>query len=138
MKLTLKELELKHKKHEHKLEELARGARSMNLIVYNLPEDLKTIDNLADKCFDAIPDAAVPDDTVVQFNIAKVERLGRLSADHTKPEPVRVVYAGFSYKHEFLRYSKCFRAARLRIDNDVTRKQQEERDELAPGPDFKA
>ncbi len=60
-----------------------------------------------------------------------VERIGKFVADRTKPRPVRLVFSSLIYKHSFLEFSKDFRQAGSRLDDDLTKSQQAERKSLS-------
>ena len=59
------------------------------------------------------------------------ERIGKFVADRTKPRPVRLVFSSLIYKHSFLEFSKDFRQAGSRLDDDLTKSQQAERKSLS-------
>ncbi len=59
------------------------------------------------------------------------ERIGKFVADRTKPRPVRLVFSSLIYKHSFLEFSKDFRQAGFRLDDDLTKSQQAERKSLS-------
>ena len=58
-----------------------------------------------------------------------VQRLGRTVGE--RPRPLHVTFACVSEKHCFLQYSSDLRVEDIRIDDDLTRKQQQEREELS-------
>ncbi|DBA87448.1 TPA: hypothetical protein ACH3X1_004487 [Trebouxia sp. C0004] len=49
----------------------------------------------------------------------------------TRPRPVQVVFSSLIHRHIFLRFSKDFRQAVFRLDDDLTRSQQTERNTLS-------
>ncbi len=59
------------------------------------------------------------------------ERIGKFVADRTNPRPVRLVFSSLIYKHSFLEFSKDFRQAGFRLDDDLTKSQQAERKSLS-------
>ena len=113
--------------HGLKLEELDRLSRRHNLILYNLSEDLN--DPLTevwerveekyrhDLCIDGPP-----------------ERLGTPSVDNSRPRPLRVKFGTLQGKHLFLKHAKVLRQAGFKVDDDLTRLQQQEQKSL--GDDF--
>ena len=63
----------------------------------------------------------------VRLTLVLPKRLGRRSSDNTRTRPVRVKFGTLCGKHLFLKYAKVLRQAGFRIDDDLTRLQQEER-----------
>ena len=51
------------------------------------------------------------------------ERIGKFVADRTKPRPVRLVFSCLIHRHIFLSFTKDFRQAGFRLDDDLTRLQ---------------
>jgi len=45
--------------------------------------------------------------------------------------PLRLTFASISFKHEFLKTAKDLRAKGIRVDDDLTRAQQQERESLS-------
>ena len=56
-----------------------------------------------------------------------VERIGRFVADRNKPRPLRVLFNKPGQKHTILSHAKDLRQAGIRLDDDLTRVQQNER-----------
>lgn len=115
------------KEHNRRLEELDRRleemdirSRQLNLILYNLPEDQE--DPLTD-VWAKIDEKDRPGMCVDEMP----KRLGRRSSDNTRTRPVRVKFGTLCGKHLFLKHAKVLRQAGFRIDDDLTRLQQEER-----------
>jgi len=63
--------------------------------------------------------------------LVAAERIGKFVADRTKPRPVRLVFSSLMHRHYFLKFSKDFRQAGFRLDDDLTRSQQAERKSLS-------
>ncbi len=63
--------------------------------------------------------------------LVAAERIGKFVADRTKPRPVRLVFSSLIHRHNFLKFSKDFRQAGFRLDDDLTRSQQAERKSLS-------
>ena len=61
------------------------------------------------------------------------QRIGRRPAKSTKPRPMRLSFISEWAKHDFLAYAKDFRKQGVRIDDDLTRQQQQR---SALNPDF--
>ena len=60
------------------------------------------------------------------------QRLGRSFAEHGKPRPLRVCFNSLTSKHEFLSRAKELREKLgVRCDDDLTRLQQQRREELS-------
>ena len=111
------------------MEELDRRSRQLNLIVYILPENKK--DPLAD-VWERIDNEHRRE---IQMSVDELpQRLGRRSSDNTKARPVRIKFDTLSGKHLFLKYAKTLRQAGFRVDDDLTRLQQKERESY--GADF--
>lgn len=108
---------------DRRIEELDRRSRQLNLIIYNLPEEredpLRDVWELVDEkhrqemCVDEVP-----------------RRMGGRSSNSTRPRPVRVKFGTLRGKHLFLKYAKALRQAGFRVDDDLTRLQQDERRSL--------
>lgn len=64
------------------------------------------------------------------MRVPSIERIGRKSANSTKPRPMRLRFVSLNAKHDFLRWSKDFRAVGVRLDDDLTRLQQQQRQAL--------
>lgn len=105
---------------DRRLEEMDIRSRQLNLILYNLPEDQE--DPLAD-VWARIDEKHRPGMCVDEMP----KRLGRRLSDNTRTRPVRVKFGTLGGKHLFLKYAKVLRQAGFRIDDDLTRLQQEER-----------
>ena len=135
-------LEKAAKAYDHKLEEIERNKKSLNLVMYNIPEEEERAKTKAEEANDsamaymlavgnALSKAGAPDEevtTVVQsIAPAGVERIGRFVADRNKPRPIRVLFNKTGQKHTILSYAKDLRQAGIRVDDDLTRVQQTER-----------
>ena len=63
-----------------------------------------------------------------------LERLGRQSPDNSRPRPLRVKFGTLQGKHLFLKHAKVLRQAGFKVDDDLTRLQQQEHKSF--GDDF--
>jgi len=132
-------LEKTSKAYDRKFEEISRDRKSLNLVMYNIPEEgekaknnfeaLKTVA----KEFDAAVETALDydEESISRILPTTVERIGQFIADHTKPRPVRLVFSNLLQKHGLLHMAKDFRQAGFRLDDDLTRSQQAERKTLS-------
>ena len=66
--------------------------------------------------------------TVSQILPMNGKRLGKPNIN--KPRPMRISFSSQDAKHMFLKYSKDFRKVGIRLDDDLTRLQQQERSNL--------
>ena len=137
-------LEKTSKAFDRKFEEISRDQKSLNLVMYNIPEEGEKAKNR----LEALKTAAEGFDTAVETALStmngqydeealgrrmptNVERIGQYIADHTKPRPVRLVFNTLLQKHGFLEMAKILRQAGFRLDDDLTRSQQAERKTLS-------
>ena len=58
-------------------------------------------------------------------------RLGTFRPDQKRPRPIRVHFKTLSDKHTFLKYAKHLKQVNLRYDDDLTRFQQKQRQDMA-------
>ena len=68
------------------------------------------------------------DDDNVKY--AHTERIGRVSVGSEKARPIRITFHTMFHKHAFLAYAKDLRQAGIRVDDDLTRLQQQQRQDL--------
>ena len=113
--------------HGLKQEELNRLSRRHNLILYNLTEDLN--DTLTEVW--EIVQEKYRHDLCID---GPLERLGRRSPDNSRPSPLQVKFGTQQSKHLFLKHAKVLRQAGFKVDDDLTRLQQQERKSF--GDDF--
>ena len=59
------------------------------------------------------------------------ERLGTYCPDQKRPRPIRIVFGSVNDKHTFLKYAKHLKDVGLRYDDDLTRLQQQQRQDLS-------
>ena len=59
--------------------------------------------------------------------LPSVERIGRKSANSTESRPMRLRFLSLSDRHDFLKYASQFRPVGIRLDDDLTRLQQQQR-----------
>ena len=99
------------------IEKLSRLSKAKNLVMYGVPEE-KVDGNLSS--------LMGPDGDVDSFH-----RIGMPSAKCSKPRPIRVCFKTLDSKHEFLKIAKDLRPGGIRLDDDLTRLQQQEREQLS-------
>ena len=122
--------------HNQRLEQLDRANRSLNLVIYNVPEKDPSIKGGAaafQACegdMDAIPLLENITSGPEDLKDAHIERIGRVSAGIQKARPIRVTFHAMYQKHAFLAYTKDLRQAGIRVDDDLTRLQQQQRQDL--------
>lgn len=63
--------------------------------------------------------------------IDSYQRLGGHSAKRRNPRPVRLCFNTLKEKHEFLSIAKDLRKLGIRCDDDLTRMQKQQREELS-------
>ncbi len=139
-------LEKTSKAYDCKFEEISRDHKSLNLVMYNIPEEgekaknrfeaIKTVAKEFDTALETAVETAKSEYTVDEEGIKRVlpttvERIGQFIADRTKPRPVRLVFSTLLQKHGFLRMAKVLRQAGFRLDDDLTRSQQAEQKTLS-------
>ncbi|DBA72304.1 TPA: hypothetical protein ACH3X2_010549 [Trebouxia sp. C0005] len=103
------------RQHEQRLEELERCAKQQNLILYNVTEGDE--EKVHEVCSEAFAE--------------KPKRLGQRHTGNDHARPLRLTFETVSMKHEFLRNAKTLRAKVIRVDDDLTRAQQQEREGLS-------
>lgn len=103
------------RQHEQRLEQLERWTKQQNLILYNVTEGDE------EKVYEERSEAFAE----------KPNRLGQLHLGADYARPLRLTFASVSYKHEFLKTAKDLRARGIRVDDDLTRAQQQERESLS-------
>ena len=114
--------QVNREKHEDAIEDLTRSARSKNLVLYHFPEEIDGIK----------VDVQSLVKNVEGSLIDSTQRLGRLPTKHGKPRPLRACFTTLRSKHEFLTHAKELRETLgIRCDDDLTRKQQQQREELS-------
>ncbi len=138
----LVQLERANKTHACKLEEMERDKKSLNLVVYNIPEEgpgekarsrSEASNTMALEYYNALAPALECEEKEMTETLQlplHIERIGKVTADRTKPRSLRLVFPTLVKKHTFLRYAKDLRQAGLRVDDDLTRTQQTERRSL--------
>ncbi len=132
-------LEKTSKAYDRKFEKISRDQKSLNLVMYNIPEEGERTKNRSE----AFKNVAKELDTVVETALSEyneesirrviptnVERIGQFTADRTKPRPVRLEFSTLLQKQGFLHMAKDLRQAGFRLDDDLTRSQQAERKTL--------
>ena len=82
-------------------------------------------------CPEELPDGMLSSLMVPEGEVDSFHRLGRPSAKCSKPRPIRVCFKTLDSKHEFLKLAKGLRSHGIRCDDDLTRLQQQEREQLS-------
>ncbi|DBB07797.1 TPA: hypothetical protein ACH3X3_009211 [Trebouxia sp. C0006] len=133
----LAEVELSLKEHKQRLQELDRKAedldrekRQLNLTVYNVPETTEKDDYGVER-FCSLLDKCMPDGRHCEGADWEQVRLGRHCPDQERPRPIRVVFKSLDDKHTFLKHAKHLKTVSLRYDDDLTRLQQKQRQDMA-------
>ncbi len=133
----LAEVELSLKEHKQRLQELDRKAedldrekRQLNLTVYNVPETTEKDDYGVER-FCSLLDKCMPDGRHCEGADWGQVRLGRHCPDQERPRPIRVVFKSLDDKHTFLKHAKHLKTVSLRYDDDLTRLQQQQRQDMA-------
>jgi len=62
-------------------------------------------------------------------------RLGTYCPDQNRPRPIRVLFRSMNDKHTFLKHAKHLKEVNLRYDDDLTRLQQKQRQDMSAGFD---
>jgi len=135
-------LERASEAHDCQFEKIKRDQKSLNLVMYNIPEEgeraknrfeaLKTLNTELHTAVETALDKHGEKDLEKLFTcLVAAERIGKFVADRTKPRPVRLVFSSLIHRHNFLKFSKGFRQAGFRLDDDLTRSQQAERKSLS-------
>ena len=118
----LQQLNRDLRNHEDAIEDLARSARSKNLVLYGVPEEVDGVKLDVQSLVSGVKDL-----------MDSTQRLGRLPTNPSKPRPLRFCFNTLRSKHEFLSCNaKALREnLGIRCDDDLTRKQQQQREELS-------
>ena len=107
-------LERASEAHDRQFEKIKRDQKSLNLFMYNIPEEGERAKNRfeAMKTLDTELNAAFKTafnkhgDKELFAPPVAAERIGKLVADQTKPRPVRLVFSSLICKHSFLEFSR--------------------------------
>ncbi len=111
------------RQHEQRLEQLERWSKQQNLILYNVTEGDE------EKLFS--------EEKVFSESFAeRPKRLGQRHTGNDTSRPLCLTFSSLSEKHEFLQIAKELRAKGIRVDDDLTRAQQQQRENLSD--DFSA
>ena len=128
--------------HADQLEQLDRTNRKLNLVLYNIAEnpcDTKDRDACArDVEANPLLEKLIwsNQQSTMTSGLIEFQRIGRISASKQKARPVRFRFDTDRAKHMFLAHAQELRQAGIRVDDDLTRHQQQERRSL--DSDFKA
>jgi len=132
VELSVKEHKQRWRELDRKAEDLDREQRQPNLIVYNVPETLEKDDHdYGAEAFCSVLDKCMPDGRHCECTDWARVRLGRYCPDQKRPRPIRLVFKSMDDKHTFLKHAKHLEAASLRYDDDLTRLQQQQRQDMA-------
>jgi len=132
-------LERASEAHDRQFEKIKRDQKSLNLVIYNIPEEaeraknrfeaMKTMDTELNAAFNTALNKHEGKELFA--NPVAADRLGKFVAERNKPRPIRLVFSSLMHKHSFLGFSKDFRQAGFRLDDDLTKSQQAERKSLS-------
>ena len=103
------------RQHEQRLQQLERWTKQQNLILYNVTEGDE--EKMHEMCGEGFAE--------------KPKRLGQRHTGNDYARPLRFTFASISMKHEILKTAKELRAKGIRVDDDLTRAQQQERESLS-------
>ena len=113
-------------------------ARVQQLILYNVPEfngssPIGEANSSAEAEMGQLVDSSTgwPEEITGSSQSFILERLGKLVPRHDRPRPLRITFANEVQKHGSLKCSKEFRAAGIRPDDDLTKSQQKQRNDLS-------
>jgi len=115
---------------DRKAEALDRGKRQLNLIVYNVQETAEEDDNGVE-AFLSLLDKCMPDGSNCEGAQWAQSRLGTYCPDQNRPRPIRVLFKPMDDKHTFLKHAKHLKEVNLRYDDDLTRLQQKQRQDMS-------
>lgn len=101
-------------KHQNLIGQVGRAAKSKNLVLYGVPD---------------APEGNQATNEAQDGGGHSLHRLSRYSAKQSKPRPLRLCFPTLQLKHQFLTRAEEFRALGIRCDGDLTRKQQQQRDD---------
>ena len=98
--------------------------------MYNMPEPAEDEDDGVGTCLVTF-DKCMPDAHHWEALEWEQLRLGTYSQDQERPRPIRVHYILVTDKHAFLKNVKHLKQVSVRNDNDLTRLQQKQRQDMA-------
>ena len=125
----LKEHKQKLREMDRKAEALDRQSKQLSLIVYNVPETAEK-DTQGVVALDRFLFECMPDFDTCEHDW-KMQRLGTYCHDQKRPRPVRMTFGSNNDKHAFLKHAKHLKEIGFRYDDDLTRLQQKERQDLS-------
>jgi len=128
--LSLKEHKQRFRELDRKAEALDRGKRQLNLIVYNVQETAEE-DGDGVEAFLSLLDKCMPDGSNCEGAQWAQSRLGTYCPDQNRPRPIRVLFKSMDDKHTFLKHAKHLKEVNLRYDDDLTRLQQKQRQDMS-------
>jgi hypothetical protein len=128
--LSLKEHKQRFRELDRKAEALDREKRQLNLIVYNVQETAEEDDHGIEE-FLSLLDKCMPDGSNCEGAQWDQARLGTYCPDQNRPRPIRVQFRSMNDKHTFLKHAKHLKEVSLRYDDDLTRLQQKQRQDMS-------
>ena len=126
-----KELKQRFRDMDRQAEALDRETRKLNLVVYNVPEETKEDREDQVETFCSLLDKCMPDGREVEGLGWEQEKIGTYCSAQKRPRPVRLIFATMSDKHVFLKHAKHLKEVGLRYDDDLTRLQQKQREDMS-------
>ncbi len=128
LELSIKEHKQRFREMDRKAEALDREKRQLNLIVYNVPETTDK-DHVEEFC--SLLDKCMPDGRECEGANWSQLRLGTYCPGQERPRPIRVIFKSMDDKHTFLKHAKHLKEVSLRCDDDLTRLQQQQRQDMS-------
>ena len=127
-RVSLKEHKERLRELDGRAEALERENRQLNLVVYNVPDTAEQDDNGAETLVSLLGKCMPEDYEGFRW---QQSRLGTLRPDQERPRPIRIHFESLSDKHTFLKHAKHLKEIILRYDDDLTRLQQRQRQDMA-------
>ncbi len=131
----LGEVELSLKEHKDRLWELDGRAealetenRQLILVVYDVPDTAKEDDSGAETLASLLGKCTPEGYEGFRW---EQSRLGTFRPDQERPRPIRIYFKSLTDKHTFLKHAKHLKEINLRYDDDLTRSQQRQRQDMA-------
>jgi len=130
VELSLREHKQRFRELDQKAEDLDRENRQLNLIVYNVPETTEK-DNDGLDAFCSLLDKCMPDGRECEGADWAQVRLGTYCQEKERPRPIHVILKSMEDKHTFLKHAKHLKEVNLKYDDDLTRLQQQQRQDMS-------
>ncbi len=98
--------------------------------MYNVQETAEENDH-GMEAFLSFLDKCMPDGRHCEGGDTDQGRMGTYCPDEKKPRPIRLVFKSMTDKHAFLKHAKHLTEVSLRYDDDLTRLQQKQRQDMS-------